>query len=198
MEARTQPTTVRYFHCFVKTTYKNAYNYKKRVSTESCIGNVCAGIFVPIYKNRTTWLRITEASSLIRHCLHPSFTLLQFSVILCSAFTTRFPVPPFEITSVHSRPHYIIRTGINEINHDKLVMQCMHKDPYRFNIPKNVKSLSGTYEPRVQSTDHDLIPTMNASLAAMQGSAIGNNVRYYPTWKHSPFKERNEQGCYNA
>jgi hypothetical protein len=113
MEARTQPTIVRYFHRFVKTTYKNAYNYKNCVSTETCIGNACAGIFDPIYKNRTTLFPITEASSLVGHCLHPSFTLLQFSVILCSAFTIRFPVPPFEITSVHSRPHYIIRTGIN-------------------------------------------------------------------------------------
>jgi hypothetical protein len=33
----------------------------------------------------------------------------------------------------------------------------------------------------VRSTDHELIPTM-------QGSASGSNVRYYPTWKHSPFK----------
>jgi hypothetical protein len=32
----------------------------------------------------------------------------------------------------------------------------------------------------------------------MQGSASGSNVRYYPTWKHSPLKERNEQGCHNA
>jgi hypothetical protein len=31
------------------------------------------------------------------------------------------------------------------------------------------------------------------SLAAMQGSANGSSVRYYPTRKHSPLKERNEQ-----
>jgi hypothetical protein len=30
------------------------------------------------------------------------------------------------------------------------------------------------------------------------GNARGSNVRYYPTWKHSPPKERNEQSCYNA
>jgi predicted aconitase len=33
----------------------------------------------------------------------------------------------------------------------------------------------------VQSTDHELIPARNASLAAMQGSASGSNVRYYLT-----------------
>jgi hypothetical protein len=46
--------------------------------------------------------------------------------------------------------------------------------------------------------DHELIPSRNASLAAMQCSASGSSVRYYPTWKHSPFKERNKQCCYNA
>jgi hypothetical protein len=50
----------------------------------------------------------------------------------------------------------------------------------------------------LQSTCHELIPARNASLVAMQGSASGSNVRYYPTWKHSLLKERNEQGCYNA
>jgi hypothetical protein len=50
----------------------------------------------------------------------------------------------------------------------------------------------------VLSTDHELIPARNASLAAMQGSATGSNVRYYPTWKYSPLKDRNEQGSYNA
>jgi hypothetical protein len=40
----------------------------------------------------------------------------------------------------------------------------------------------------LQNTDHELIPARNASLAAMQGSASGSNVRYYPKWKHSPFK----------
>jgi hypothetical protein len=50
----------------------------------------------------------------------------------------------------------------------------------------------------VQATDHELIPARNASLAAMQSSASGSNVRYYPTWKHSHLKERNEQDCYNA
>jgi hypothetical protein len=50
----------------------------------------------------------------------------------------------------------------------------------------------------VQSTDHELIPARLASLAAIQGSASGSNVHYYPTRKHSPLKERNEQGCYNA
>jgi len=33
----------------------------------------------------------------------------------------------------------------------------------------------------ILSTDHELIPESNASLAAMQGSASGSNVRYYPT-----------------
>jgi hypothetical protein len=33
----------------------------------------------------------------------------------------------------------------------------------------------------VQSADHELIPTRNASLAAIQGSMSGSNVRYYPT-----------------
>jgi hypothetical protein len=40
---------------------------------------------------------------------------------------------------------------------------------------------------KVQSTDtkstvhrYELIPARNASLAAMQGSASGSNVRYYP------------------
>jgi hypothetical protein len=43
-------------------------------------------------------------------------------------------------------------------------------------------------EVRLLSTDHELIPARNASLAAMHGSVSGSNVRYYPTWKHSPFK----------
>jgi hypothetical protein len=30
-------------------------------------------------------------------------------------------------------------------------------------------------------TDHELIPAINASLMAMQGSVSGSNVRYYPT-----------------
>jgi hypothetical protein len=51
---------------------------------------------------------------------------------------------------------------------------------------------------KVQSTDNELIPARNASLAAMQGSASRCNVRHYPTWKHSPFKERNEEACYNV
>jgi hypothetical protein len=32
----------------------------------------------------------------------------------------------------------------------------------------------------LQSTDLKLIPARNANLTAMQGSASGNNVRYYP------------------
>jgi hypothetical protein len=48
------------------------------------------------------------------------------------------------------------------------------------------------------STDHELIPARNANLVTMQGSTSGSNVRYYPTWKHSPLKERKEQGCYNV
>jgi hypothetical protein len=35
-------------------------------------------------------------------------------------------------------------------------------------------------------------------LAAMHGFASRSSVPHYPTWKHSPRKERNEQGCYNA
>jgi hypothetical protein len=42
----------------------------------------------------------------------------------------------------------------------------------------------------ILSTDHELIPARNASIAALQGSASGSNVRYYPTRKHSPFKEK--------
>jgi hypothetical protein len=41
-------------------------------------------------------------------------------------------------------------------------------------------------------TDHELIPAKSASLAAMQGSASVSNVRYYPTFKHSPLEKRNE------
>jgi hypothetical protein len=36
----------------------------------------------------------------------------------------------------------------------------------------------------LQSTDDDLIPARNVSLAAMLGSTSGSNVRYYSTWKH--------------
>jgi hypothetical protein len=39
----------------------------------------------------------------------------------------------------------------------------------------------------ILSTGLELVPATNASLATMQG--------YYPTWNHSPLKERNEQGC---
>jgi hypothetical protein len=42
------------------------------------------------------------------------------------------------------------------------------------------------------STDHKLIPSRNARPATMQGSASGSNVRYNPTWKHSPFIEMNK------
>jgi hypothetical protein len=43
-------------------------------------------------------------------------------------------------------------------------------------------ALSGVLiEKLIQTTDHELIPARNASLAEMQGSAIGSNVRYYPT-----------------
>jgi hypothetical protein len=45
---------------------------------------------------------------------------------------------------------------------------------------------------RLQSTDHEVIVARNASLVAMHGSASGSNIRYYPTWKHSTVKERNE------
>jgi hypothetical protein len=37
------------------------------------------------------------------------------------------------------------------------------------------------FSAQVQSTDHELIPARNASLAAMQGSTGGNNVRYCST-----------------
>jgi hypothetical protein len=53
-------------------------------------------------------------------------------------------------------------------------------------------------EIRYCPTDHEFISTRNESLASMQGSESGSNVPYYPTRKHSPLKERNEQGCYNA
>jgi hypothetical protein len=36
------------------------------------------------------------------------------------------------------------------------------------------------------------------SLATMQGSAIGSNIRYYTMRKHPPLKERTEQDFYNA
>jgi hypothetical protein len=49
------------------------------------------------------------------------------------------------------------------------------------------------YSPQITSWSVE-----DVSLAAMQGSVSVSNVRYYPTWKHSPLKERNEQGCYNA
>jgi hypothetical protein len=47
-------------------------------------------------------------------------------------------------------------------------------------------------------THHEMIPARNASLAAIYCSASGSNIRYYPKLKHSPIKERNEQGCYDA
>jgi hypothetical protein len=50
---------------------------------------------------------------------------------------------------------------------------------------------------RIQRKQHCYSPQI-MSLAAMQGSASGSNVRYYPTWKHSPLKEKNEHGCYNC
>jgi hypothetical protein len=42
----------------------------------------------------------------------------------------------------------------------------------------------------LQSTDHELIPARNACLAAMKGSAIGSNVRFYA--KFAP--QRDETG----
>jgi hypothetical protein len=61
------------------------------------------------------------------------------------------------------------------------------------------KALSMRKTPVIlQSTDHGLIPAANASLSAVHGSTSGSNVRYYPTWKYSTLKKRNEQGCYNA
>jgi hypothetical protein len=53
-------------------------------------------------------------------------------------------------------------------------------------------------EDNLQSIDHELIPHGMRVLAAMQGSASGSTVRYYPTWKQFPPKERDEQRCYNA
>jgi hypothetical protein len=41
----------------------------------------------------------------------------------------------------------------------------------------------------ILSTDNELMSARNANLAAVEGSASGSNVRYYLTWKHSPFKE---------
>jgi hypothetical protein len=40
----------------------------------------------------------------------------------------------------------------------------------------------------VLSTEHELIPATDASLAVRQVSASGSNVRYYPTRKHSLLK----------
>jgi hypothetical protein len=50
----------------------------------------------------------------------------------------------------------------------------------------------------IQPTVHELMPAWNASLAAMQCSASGSNVPYYPSAKLSPINERSEQGCYNT
>jgi hypothetical protein len=47
-------------------------------------------------------------------------------------------------------------------------------------------------ESLLKFTVHELIPTRNASLVAMQGSARDSNVRYYPTWKHSTLTEMNK------
>jgi hypothetical protein len=41
-------------------------------------------------------------------------------------------------------------------------------------------------------------PHKNASLTSVQGSASGRNFHYYPMWKQTLLKERNEQGCYNV
>jgi hypothetical protein len=41
----------------------------------------------------------------------------------------------------------------------------------------------------VHSTDHELIPARNVSLAAVQVSSEGNNVRYYPMENIIPSKE---------
>jgi hypothetical protein len=47
--------------------------------------------------------------------------------------------------------------------------------------PPAVDRMKTCMQANVQSTDHKLIPTRNVSHAAMQGSASGSNVRYYPT-----------------
>jgi hypothetical protein len=46
---------------------------------------------------------------------------------------------------------------------------------------ETVVTLPIVYHCLVLSTDHELIPARNASLAAVHGSARGSNVRYYPT-----------------
>jgi hypothetical protein len=51
-------------------------------------------------------------------------------------------------------------------------------------------------QPTNQPTEHR--SRVDPHNAAMQDSASESNVRYYPTWKHSPLKEKDEQGCYNA
>jgi hypothetical protein len=55
---------------------------------------------------------------------------------------------------------------------------------WRQQKPRKLKS---TFT-RLLSTHHELIPTRNAVLAAVQGSA--SNVGCYLTWKHSPLKEK--------
>jgi hypothetical protein len=55
-------------------------------------------------------------------------------------------------------------------------------------IIKDKSSKIITREANVLSTDHEMIPARNTSLAAMHGSASGSNVCYYPTRKHSSLK----------
>jgi hypothetical protein len=55
---------------------------------------------------------------------------------------------------------------------------------YVFLSLTNYKSsvhLHALYSPLILSTDHELIPARNASLAAMQGSTSASNGLYYPT-----------------
>jgi hypothetical protein len=54
----------------------------------------------------------------------------------------------------------------------QLPVSVLQNIPYLYSIGR---------KRHVQSTDHELIPARYASLAAMHGSASGNNIRYYPT-----------------
>jgi hypothetical protein len=65
---------------------------------------------------------------------------------------------------------------------DVLVCWLFHIEVFR-----NIRPVEWHCE---HSTVHRsrVLPPRNASLTAMQGSASGSNVRYYPTWKHRPSK----------
>jgi hypothetical protein len=74
----------------------------------------------------------------------------------------------------------------------------LFRSSYDLHFPQKSHTLNTILLARLLSTDHELIPARNTSLAVMHGSASGSNVRYYSTWKHTPFKERKGQGRYNT